>query len=139
MHDIAFKTVLRTAGFRATPARLTLLATLSRARKPLSVQALTKRLKGEHIDQVTVYRTLRVFADMGIVRHVDLRHSHAHFELTTDHHHHLVCTHCGALEDFTACHMDPLISRILKGSKRFAGVRQHSLELFGICKKCSKI
>jgi Fur family ferric uptake transcriptional regulator len=137
MRDTAFKTVLNGAGYKATPARLSLLAALRSTRKPLSVQALTKRLKGERIDQVTVYRTLRVLAEMGIVRHVDLRHPHAHFELNTDDHHHLVCTQCGAMEDFSGCRMEGLVSKVLKKSKLFKQVREHSLELFGTCTSCA--
>ena len=49
-------------------------------------------------DQATVYRTIGSLKEKGVVRQIDLRHNHAHYELTDARdHHHLICEACGRL------------------------------------------
>jgi len=88
--------LLREAGYRATPGRIALLASLKRARKPVSVEALAKELTGT-LDQANTYRSLEALAKAGIVRRVDVGHQHMHYELAAlkPHHHHYVCVDCG--------------------------------------------
>lgn len=132
-----YKHLLRTAGYKATPQRLSLLEVLGRAREPLSIQEILERCRQQKIDQATIYRTLKVLADIGLVRQVDFAHAHAHFELATgDDHHHLVCTSCGKVEDVTGCNFESLAKHALKHSS-FASIDRHSLEFFGTCKKCA--
>jgi len=130
---------LRAAGFRATPARMELLATLARTGKPLTVEDILKLQKGTAPDQATVYRALKELRDAGLVRQVDFEHGHAHYEAAgQDDHHHLVCTSCGKVEDFTGCHIENIKKAALRQSKMFKKIERHSLELFGTCTACRK-
>ncbi len=92
-----FKTLLKEAGHKATPGRILLLSTLWEEEEPISVDDLQKKLKGKP-DKVTLYRTLELLVKSGIVRSIDFRHGHIHYELNIlrDHHHHIVCTSCGS-------------------------------------------
>src|ERR1700722_17768992 len=105
MQKPAIETLLRERGFKATAGRIALLEALWAASAPLSVQAIAQILKKEKasIDEATLYRALEALAGAGIVRRIDLGHSHAHYEFEKKHHHHLVCTDCGVVEDVEDC------------------------------------
>ncbi len=135
-----FATLLREHGHKATPGRLSLLQVLHTADTPLSIPEILKRLRGE-INQATVYRALESLSDVGMVRRIDMHHAHAHYELAigNKHHHHLICKHCGKIEDVPHCDVSDIERTVLKKSKSFAMIQDHSLEFFGLCKKCSLI
>ncbi len=136
MHTSATDT-FRAHGFKVTSGRVRLLELLRKEHTPLAITTIKKMLKGV-MNEVTIYRSLESFAEAGFVRKVDLRHGHTHYEAVDEdhHHHHLVCTECGTLEDIAdpAENMERLA---LKRSRRFARLTDHSLEFFGICKKCA--
>lgn len=130
--------LLRNRGLKATPARLALLAVLHQAKKPLSITALQRALTKEKINHVTFYRMVEDFMNAGIVRPVDLRHGHAHYELVPDReHHHLICTGCGMVKDITGCLPENFEIKTLRANPDFAKITDHALELFGLCKKCA--
>lgn len=138
MHDDEFRRTLHRSGYKATPARLAILAVFKKAKKPLSARQVVEALP-EGTDQVTVYRTFRSLREKGIIRQIDLRHNHAHYELADiADHHHLICVRCGRIEDVHHCEIDDIQKRILRGSKHFGEIKTHTLELFGVCNACIK-
>ena len=136
-HD--FASLLRAYSYKATPGRVAILAVLEKNRRPLSVPDIHKELKSK-VDQVTIYRTLETFAESGIVRKIDLQHSHTHYEIVLghDHHHHIVCKKCGKVEDIELYKIETFEKDALKKSKLFSTIKNHSLEFFGICNACAK-
>lgn len=126
-----FKALLQEAGYKATLGRLALLELLWGEEKPLAVHSIEKKLKGK-MNEVTLYRALEALAEKGVIRRVDLGHGHAHYELEKKHHHHLVCTDCGVVEDVNVCPL-PLV----ENSKKFKSIYSHNLEFFGVCRSCS--
>lgn len=133
-HD--FRAMLRDAGLKAMPARLSVLDALSKGHRPMDAEDVREATKGK-IDLVTVYRTLRSLQKAGIAKRVDLRRASAYYELQEHHHHHMVCTSCGAVERFDMCHVGKVSKEALKGSSMFEKITEHSLELFGLCKSCA--
>jgi Fe2+ or Zn2+ uptake regulation protein len=132
-----FRRMLRERGCKATPPRLLVLEFLEHAKKPPSAQDIIEALAGK-MDQATVYRILGIFKRTGLIRQVDLRHNHAHFELARENeHHHLICTRCGRIEDVEECSVEETHAAILRRSKHFASITQHALEFYGVCKKCA--
>jgi Fe2+ or Zn2+ uptake regulation protein len=130
---------LRAAGLKATSARIAVLATLVKAKEPLGAQEIAKAIGSKTADTATVYRVINSLVEAGMVRVVSLRHDHVDYELADlPDHHHLVCLSCGKVEDFTGCGADDLAAAVLKRSKAFAELTQHSLEFFGTCKECAK-
>ncbi len=129
---------LRNAGSKATPGRIALLEFLEKSKRPLSIPRIAKGLHNT-LSPVTLYRALETLAGSGIIRRVDLGHSHAHYEFVMEsgHHHHLVCTNCGAIEDIPTCDVEALGKKILKKSKTFVSIKSHSLEFFGLCAVCA--
>ncbi|MEK7122314.1 MAG: Fur family transcriptional regulator [Patescibacteria group bacterium] len=132
--------LLRERGLKSTPARTGILDVLNRVQKPLTVEQIGEKLKKLSLDTVTLYRAVKQLTDAGLLRHVDFHHGHAHYELkdVKSDHHHIVCTECHTVEDFTGCDFSDLAKHALAQTKSFRTVVEHSVELFGICKKCEK-
>ncbi len=136
-----FKETLRSIGSKATPSRLAVLKILKKAKRPLSAQAIIDIMK-EDINQATIYRILKNFQKSHLIRPVDFRHNHAHYELNEGkdkkHHHHLICIKCGQSEDIAYCDVEIVEEMVIRRSKIFQELTEHSLEFYGICNKCFK-
>ena len=132
---------LRAVGQRYTPKRRALVGVLGAADKPLSMNDLLSGGTGQ--PQSSIYRNLAVLEHAGAVRRVITEDGFARFELTealTEHHHHLVCSNCGKVEDVTIpasleTSLDRTIDRVAKRSG-FAQV-SHRLDLIGTCDDCA--
>lgn len=127
--------ILRQKGYRLTNQRQQILDALTTS--PQSVQEVITALKGksESIDRVTVYRTLDCFVDLGVVGKTQFKDKVAKYELLTEahHHHHLVCDHCGSVEDIAL--NEAFLIRKVSEQTNFQ-VKSHSLEFFGLCANC---
>ena len=92
---------LRAVGQRYTAQREALVVVLERAGKPLSTAEIVAARTGP---QSSVYRNLSVLEHADVARRVITEGEFARYELTeelTEHHHHLICTRCGKVEDVT--------------------------------------
>ncbi len=98
------------AGLRLTLPRLAILEVLMKTAEHLSAEdiylVLRRDYPNEAIGLTTVYRTLEVLVQMGIVYKFDFGDGRARYELAEGphalrHHHHLVCTGCGRIIDYT--------------------------------------
>ncbi len=133
-----FRPLLRTAGLKATPERLAVLAVLHTAKKPLSVKDIKDTLQPHAADQATIYRTIQSLLKSNIVRPVNFEHDHNHYELVSDtHHHHLICERCGKAVDVSQCDTSALEKQV-QAISGFATINHHALEFFGVCKSCAK-
>jgi Fur family ferric uptake transcriptional regulator len=134
--------VLRDAGLRATHGRMLLINILKKSKHPLAIKDVMKRLPRGKLNQVTVYRILDALHNEGLVRMIDLRHGHVHYEIAgpspSHHHHHVICTKCDRIEDFKGCNYKKLAKGAIKQASSFSKVEHHSFELFGVCKSCDK-
>ena len=130
--------ILKEKGYKITEARLAILEVFSKNKDPLDAEDIYKKLKKVHknINEVTVYRTLSSFASKGILKRIDLRKNSVHFELAEEHHHHIVCTNCGAIEEFENSEVEKVLGRIVSKSSKFKSIKEHSLEFFGLCRVC---
>lgn len=131
------KTLLKDLGFKITSTRLAILEVFNKNNKPIDANFIFNKLK-EEINEATIYRTLTSFEKSGILRRIDLRKDSIYFELNYDHHHHIVCTKCGLIEDFKENkNIEKLLNQIVEKSVKFKNIKEHSLELFGFCKMCN--
>ncbi|KPK99677.1 MAG: hypothetical protein AMJ91_06925 [candidate division Zixibacteria bacterium SM23_73_3] len=96
------------------------------------------RRKKKGASRATVYRTLELLMDSGIVRKVDLGHGHSHYELVLDHphHEHMVCVNCGKVLEFSDKKIEMALKRLCKKS-RFEHTSHH-FQVFGYCDKCRR-
>lgn len=130
------KALLAAHGFKITKQRLEVLSFLIDAHEPCSIELIAHKVPS--VNQVTVYRMLKQFADVGIVYQTDFRSGKAYFEFQEHHHHHVVCTSCGMQEAVNVCIPDAVTAQVARSSKQFAQVVHHALEFFGTCKRCAK-
>ena len=128
---------LADAGVRPTQQRLALLAELMGERDDVTAQELHERLRsrGERLGLATVYRTLRLLAEAGIVDAL----SHHPGELCyrwcgDEHHHHLVCSDCHRVVELVDCRLDPWLERVSREHGFVA--TGHRLEVSGLCADC---
>lgn len=135
-----FKHILKECGLKATPTRLNILNVFSKDCKPVNAEYIHKILKNKKINLVTIYRNLINFEKAGILKQVDLRQESIFYELTGDHHHHIICLKCKKVSSFNGCKSDSdaLISKALKQNKDFDSISHHTFDIFGLCKKCAK-
>ena len=130
--------ILREAGYRATPARIKLLELLATEKRPLTVTQIHKKLGYSELNEVTLYRALEALVASHIVRRVDLQQGHAHcYEYADKHHHHIVCTKCEKVEDFSDKLCEEVVVKATKKSSSFKTITSHSMELFGLCASCA--
>ena len=132
---------LRDGGERITPIRTALIEILSKRQEPVTPAELLAALvkKGFNANKTTVYRQLEVLKRYTIVQEVRFTDCTKRFELVSEsgHHHHLVCVHCSRIEDIIFPTDLELQERAIWKDNRFK-VLQHSLEFFGICRRCQK-
>lgn len=132
-----FRVALGRRGFRMTAARRAVVRTLVSAGGHVSADELVDLVReaGTEVGRMTVYRTLDLLIELGLVRPVYQGTGAAHFILLVDgRHHHLVCTRCNAVFEVDTC----LVTDIEKRMKVEDGfeVHGHLLEIFGICREC---
>lgn len=128
--------LLKRNGLRATPKRLKLIEILSKSAKPLTAEDLHAKARG--IDLVTVYRNLQSLVAAGLVREVRFKDASVRYESAeSGHHHHLVCTDCGTIDELPGCDIEMLEKQALRKSGKFARIEEHALEFFGTCRACA--
>jgi Fe2+ or Zn2+ uptake regulation protein len=133
-----FRNILRKSGYKATPSRMAILEVIKKNKNPMSAQEIIDALPS-NTDQATVYRTLKSLKEKGLIKPIDLRHNHAHYELANiAEHHHIICLSCGKIEDVHHCWVEEIQGTVLRGSKHFAEIQQHALEFYGLCKSCAE-
>ncbi|HWO94003.1 MAG TPA: Fur family transcriptional regulator [Dehalococcoidia bacterium] len=127
---------LQSRGRRATMARRAVIDTMAGLGEHFSAEELAQRVP--HIGRATVYRTLRLLQDEGLLCRVLLESGGLHYRLTErGHHHHLTCTECGAVQDFS----DAEVAGVMEGIARRAGFRMsgHWIEIYGMCGSCTQV
>jgi Fe2+ or Zn2+ uptake regulation protein len=127
---------------RLTAPRRAVVDVLVQHTAPLSVAEIHARLDNRRINLVSVYRTVRLLMELGLVRVADESKGTQRFELAeafTGHHHHLVCQECGHVEDLDGCRLGremlDALNRRVQRLRRFR-VTAHDLKLFGLCQRC---
>jgi len=134
--DDAIAHTLRTAGFRATPARIAILNFFEHSTLPAGVKDIQRTVTKPRMNETTMYRILNDFVEQGLILPIKLHQDHTSYELASrNHHHHLVCEHCGLVSDI-GCYLDAFEKQALK-TGHFASINHHSLELYGTCSRCA--
>lgn len=101
---------------------------------------LKARSLAPELGMATVYRTLDLFARLGVVRRLDAGQGVARYEFHPEgaghYHHHLICLECGRILEFAQDLLE-LVERAVERETGFQVV-DHSLLLFGFCPVCQK-
>lgn len=124
-------------GFRWTKPRQRVLEIFTENHLPLTVAEVYSKLGGLEADMASVYRTIKLFCEHGVLSFVDTVNEGRRYELSDDyreHHHHLICQTCGQIEDFEDCFIGEIEKDIFNKMK--FKVMNHDLKFFGRCRKC---
>ena len=119
-------------GMRMTDQRRVVARVLSEAKDHPDVEELHRRAAAidPHISIATVYRTVRLFEEAGIIQRHDFQDGRSRYEqATAEHHDHLIDMKSGAVIEF----VDPEIEKLQEAIARRLGYRLvgHRLELYG--------
>ena len=141
---------LRNHGFRSTFAREIILETLETTIEHLSPEEIYKKAIKDYpaIGLATVYRTLEILTELGLVNKLDFGDGRKRYELIENadnknyHHHHLVCASCGKIIDYSDFINDEIdflnkIEKKLEKKYDFK-IEDHSIRFTGHCKNCLK-
>jgi len=137
----------RGCGFRWTFPRQVILDVLTKEKKHLSAEDIFLKVHKRYpgIGLTTVYRTLELLFNMGLVRKYEFGDGRARFELSQgpgiEHHHHLICRKCGKIIDYKDFVEDEqklikdLEERLSK--KHNFKIETHQIHFYGLCSNCS--
>ena len=131
---------LKEFGYKATPQRVAVLRAVANSREHLTPFALYQKVRHEQprIGLVTVYRTLNILGELGLVCEVRAGENVRSYVVSPlEHHGHLICSECDRVVDFTDCNLDALEQRLARETG-FA-IEDHRLEFFGYCQDCQKV
>ncbi len=129
---------IRQAGHRATMQRLLIYDALWDAGSHPTVAEIHEHVVKEDpsIGMATVYKTLQLFSEMGLVSELGIREGATRYDPYTGFHAHLVCKECGNIFDFPCDEISEIISDV-ENQLGFKTENQR-IELEGICKDCSQ-
>jgi len=127
---------LRDAGYRLTQPRLAVLQVLIENDAGLNPETIYDQGKAIYpsLGLVTVYRTLDLLTELGLVRRVHSEHRcHSYASAGIDRHY-LICEGCHRVTEFPCNGLDVLIQAVRQQTGYT--INEHLLELSGLCPKC---
>ena len=128
---------------RYTTNRRRVVDLLDRAAHPTTIREIVAH--DEVLAISSAYRNLSILAESGVVHRVTSTDEFARYELAEDltdhHHHHLICSGCGSVDDFTVgAQIETTLARALSAVAAHTGfqIESHRLDLVGRCARCSR-
>lgn len=137
-HHYTFMERLRRLGVRVTPQRLFVLEALEQGGGHMTAEEIMRWAVRRYpaINLATVYRTLDLLIEVGLVAQIHLDAGATSFELVgASPHHHLVCEHCGAVIEMDETMFAALRDQLL-ATYGFLAQPRH-MAIFGLCRVCA--
>lgn len=131
-------TILKNAGLKVTRQRQVILELFLEKEQHLSAEDVFLALKnqGEDFGLATVYRTLAVLEEQGILDKsgVPGSSSQCYFPATHTHQHQLICTRCGKVIYLDECPAEEYLHTLAE--QYGFEITGHSFQIYGLCPKC---
>jgi len=130
---------LRELGYRLTPQRQLILTALQQSDDHISAEDIHALVcaRYPHINISTVYRTLELLKNLGLVTETDLGSGRFRYHpAEKGHHHHLICERCGTTIETAESPFLPLKRTLFKEYGFRANINH--LAIFGLCAKCHR-
>jgi len=135
-----FREFIRKKGLRYTPEREIILREIFRIHDHFDVDELYLRLRnqGHRISKASIYRTLPLLIECGLVQEVYHEDGHMHYEHIYGHepHAHFRCLSCRRVEEFRDRRLEEVAEEFRK--KHGAEIKMVRYELLGYCAACRK-
>ncbi len=126
-------------GYRLTPQRVMILSAIENSNDHISAEEIYAQIVAKYpqVNVSTVYRTLELLKQLGLVTETDLGGGRVKYHpAEKGNHHHLVCRECGAIFDLDESVLAPFKNALFR-EYNFSADLKH-LAVFGRCAKCSK-
>lgn len=134
----AFKEFIKGKGLRYTREREVIMREISSTRGHFNPEELfiDMRARGLKVSKASVYRTVALLIECGILKEVEKTDKHAHYEVIagSGHHDHMLCNSCGRVIEFYSKRLEKLQDDLCK-QEGFKSV-SHTLEIMGFCSDC---
>ena len=128
-----FLETLEERGHRTTSPRRAVVDAVAAQNRHFSAEELRQKLP--KIGRATIYRSLKLLVDSGVLCRVLLEEGNLHYQLSHQgHHHHLLCVECGASQDLLGCDIEDVLRSVSAGHE--FQVSGHWLEVYGRCSQC---
>jgi len=133
---VDFEEIFRAAGLKMTHQRMIIYREILAAGDHPSVETLFNRVRGKipSISIDTVYRTLATLGAHGVISKIQTAAGHARFETESAPHHHLLCTRCQRLTDFTWKSFDE--TPLPPETDGWGEISGKKLVMEGVCRQC---
>ncbi|RLC61369.1 MAG: transcriptional repressor [Chloroflexi bacterium] len=139
--DKKILSVLKQRHYKLTPQRRAVLKVLSSSQKHLTPADIYEKVQSEcpGIGLVTIYRLLQILTELGLICEVHSGENCRRYIIRRQavHHHHLICSSCGAVVDFSGCDLSELEERLSRETE--FEMEGHLLEFYGHCRRCQMI
>ncbi|MCL6520528.1 MAG: transcriptional repressor [Armatimonadetes bacterium] len=137
--EAKFRHFLREEGMKTTRERKLILEEVFRNHQHFEADDIVSglRKRGKRVSRASVYRTLPLLVNSGLLREVDFGERHGHYEhvLGHGHHDHLICTACGRTFEFNDNTIEELQQKICEQYSFKA--HTHELRIMGLCSECA--
>jgi Fur family ferric uptake transcriptional regulator len=134
-----FARYLRARGLKFTKERQSILQAAFATHSHFEVDDLLFQLRNsnQRVSKATIYRTLPLLVQSGLLREVHDDDKHTHYEHIYGHahHDHLICLDCGKIIEFNNSVIESLQNELCK-QHEFTAVK-HRYEILGYCRECS--
>jgi len=131
---------IRSKGLKQSEQRQKILDIFLETEQHLTAEDLYNIVKKDipSIGYATIYRTLKLLAEAGLCRELQIENGMTRYEhlYGHEHHDHLVCTGCGKLIEIYSEEIEALQEIIAK--RHDFVLEKHRMELYGTCKDCRK-
>src|ERR671918_2613904 len=130
-------TMLRRRGFRVTPQREAIVHEVMRAEGHMAPQDVARRVQRKlpAVNASTVYRTLALLEELGVVRHAHLERGAEYHRAGEGDHVHLTCSRCGSDDDLSSEEARSL-RELIRRTHGFAPDLTH-FAISGLCARCA--
>ena len=132
-----FEQICRKAGVRLTHQRMEIFREVARADDHPHAEVVYKRVRERMptISLDTVYRTLWLLNDHGLITTLGPSRERTRFDANLTRHHHFVCVRCGATRDFYSDEFDE--PKLPKSVKALGRIVTTLVEVRGVCRECA--
>lgn len=131
-----FETVCRDEGIKLTHQRMEIYREVALTEDHPDADQVFQRVRGRipTVSLDTVYRTLWLLNDLGLVKTLGSSRESTRFDANLDSHHHFVCGHCGFTRDFYSDDLDNI--RLPDSVDSIGEIEATHVEVRGICREC---
>lgn len=137
--EAAFASHLRIRGLKSTAERLQVLRAIFAHERHFAVDdiQMEMRRRGRSASRATIYRTLALLSESGLIREAVRGNGYTHYEHVheAEHHDHLLCVRCGAVVEFVCTEIERLQEDICRRHGFTAHTHAHQIN--GLCRRCA--